>query len=238
MRTIGLIGGMSFESSSVYYRIINESVREHLGDLHSAQLLLYSVDFQQIVDLQKQDRWSDAAEQLARVAERLEQAGADCILICSNTMHLVADTVEQAINIPLIHIIDKTAKALRQAGRTRPLLLGTRYTMEQGFYANRIETHGLELLTPDETDRIAVHNIIFNELCAGLVLDASRSRLIEIIHKAKASGADAVILGCTELSLILNATDLPILGFDSTEIHCEAAVAFSLGSVTSPPLAK
>ena len=228
MRTIGLIGGMSFESSSVYYRIINESVRDRLGALHSAQIVLYSFDFQEIVDMQTSDRWCDAGQRLARVATRLEQAGADCILICTNTMHLVADTVEQAINVPLIHIIDETARALLQAGRKKPLLLGTRYTMEQGFYEKRIETHGLELLLPDETDRTTVHGIIFNELCAGLVFASSRCQLIEIIERAKLSGADAVIFGCTELGLILNPNKLPVSGFDSTAIHCKAAVDLSL----------
>ncbi len=233
MRTIGLIGGMSFESSAVYYRIINEAVRDRLGALHSAEIILHSVDFQELVDMQKTDRWLDAGQRLASVAQRLEQAGADCILICTNTMHLVADTVEQAIQVPLINIIDETARALRQAGRKRPLLLGTRYTMEHGFYAKRIETHGLELLVPDETDRTAIHSIIFNELCSGIILPASRAALIAIIEKAKLASADAVIFGCTELGLILNTDALPVPGFDSAAIHCAAAVSFSLADEES-----
>ncbi len=228
MRTIGLIGGMSFESSAVYYRIINESVRDRLGALHSAELILHSVDFQQIVDMQKTDRWLEAAQHLALVAQRLQAAGADCVLICTNTMHLVANPVEQAIKVPLINIIDETARALRQAGREKPLLLGTRYTMEQGFYAKRIERHGVKLLVPNEADRTAVHSIIFNELCDGVVLPSSRKELIAIIEKAKLSGADSVIFGCTELGLILNTDHVPVPGFDSTAIHCEAAVAFCL----------
>ena len=228
MRTIGLIGGMSFESTSIYYRIINESVRDRLGAFHSAEILLHSVDFQNIVDMQKSDRWSDAGQRLADGATRLEQAGADCVLICTNTMHLISDTVEQAIDVPLIHVIDETAKVLLQAGRKKPLLLGTRYTMEQGFYAKRMEVHGIELLIPDEADRTTVHDIIFNELCTGLVLASSRSQLIAIIDKATLSGADAVIFGCTELGLILNTDELPVTGFDSTAIHCAAAVDFSL----------
>ena len=175
MRTIGLIGGMSFESSAMYYRVINEAVRDRLGALHSAEIILHSVDFQGIVDLQKADRWVDAGQRLALVAQRLEQAGAECVLICTNTMHLVADVVEQAIKVPLIHVIDETAHALRRAGRTKPLLLGTRYTMEQGFYAQRLETHAVSLLVPNEADRIAVHSIIFDELCSGVILPASRA---------------------------------------------------------------
>ena len=228
MRTIGLIGGMSFESSAMYYRVINEAVRDRLGALHSAEIILHSVDFQGIVDLQKADRWVDAGQRLALVAQRLEQAGAECVLICTNTMHLVADVVEQAIKVPLIHVIDETAHALRRAGRTKPLLLGTRYTMEQGFYAQRLETHAVSLLVPNEADRIAVHSIIFDELCSGVILPASRAALITMIERARLAGADAVIFGCTELGLILNPDELPLPGFDSTAIHCAAAVDFCL----------
>lgn len=229
MRTIGLIGGMSFEGSATYYRLINEAVRDRLGDLHSAELILHSVDFQTIVDLQKAGRWDDAGRRLATVAEGLARAGAECLLICANTMHLVADAVAAATPLPLINIIDATADRLRAAGRTRPLLLATRYTMEQGFYADRMTANGFALMLPDAAARTITHDIIFNELCAGHVHDASRAALVAIIEQARAEGADAVILGCTELGLILDPDALPLPGFDTTVIHAEAAVEFALG---------
>ncbi len=228
MRTIGLIGGMSFEASSVYYRLINESIRNRMGALHSAEIILHSVDFQTIVDMQKANRWKDAGERLSQVARTLESAGAECVLICTNTMHLVADAVEDSLTIPLINIIDVTAQRLYEAGSRNPLLLATRYTMEQGFYARRMKALGIELMIPDEEDRATTHSIIFEELCAGKIFDLSRVRLLAIIDKARLSGADAVIFGCTELGLILDATALPLPGFDSTSIHCDAAVDFAL----------
>ncbi|NUS67418.1 MAG: aspartate/glutamate racemase family protein [Ensifer adhaerens] len=231
MRKIGLIGGMSFESSAVYYRMVNEAVREHLGGLHSAEVLLHSVDFQSIVDLQKAGRWEDAARRLADVARGLEAAGADCVLICTNTMHLIADAVQAAIDIPLINIIDETAMRLKAAGSRRPLLLATRYTMEHGFYAERMRSHGIDILVPDADGRTLVHDVIFDELCAGKVLRSSRRALIELIDKAEAQGADSVILGCTEICLTLDPRALPLPGFDSTAIHAEAAVEFALDGV-------
>ncbi|MDQ0320798.1 aspartate racemase [Pararhizobium capsulatum DSM 1112] len=228
MRKIGLIGGMSFESSVVYYKLINEMVRERLGDLHSAEVLLHSVDFQTIVDMQKAGRWDDAAKHLADVASSLEAAGAACTLICTNTMHLIAPEVQAATSIPLIDIIDETAAAIRNAGRSRPLLLATRYTMEHGFYTDRMAGHGIDVMVPDADDRTLVHNIIFNELCAGKVLDASRDALFGVIERAVANGADSIILGCTEICLILDPENLPLPGFDSTRIHACAAVRFAL----------
>ncbi|WEX76241.1 aspartate/glutamate racemase family protein [Sinorhizobium numidicum] len=232
MRKIGLIGGMSFESSAVYYRMVNEAVRERLGALHSAEVLLHSVDFQKIVDLQKAGRWDEAARRLSDVARGLKAGGADCVLICTNTMHLIADAVAASVDVPLINIIDETALRLKAAGRRQPLLLATRYTMEHGFYAERMKTHGIDLMVPDADGRTLTHNVIFDELCAGKVLDRSREALIALIEKAKAEGADAVILGCTEICLILDPTNLPLPGFDSTAIHAKAAVEFALGGGT------
>ena len=228
MRKIGLIGGMSFESSLIYYKLVNEMVRERLGALHSAEVLLHSVDFQTIVDLQKTARWDDAGAHLAEVARGLESAGAACTLICTNTMHIVADAVKAATGIPLIDIIDETAAAIRRAGLRRPLLVATRYTMEHGFYTGRMASHGLDVVVPDADDRTLVHDIIFNELCAGKVLDTSRDALFGVIERAIARGADAIILGCTEICLILDPENLPLPGFDSTRIHAEAAVNFAL----------
>lgn len=229
MKTIGLIGGMSFESTAVYYRMINEAVRERRGALHSAEIVLHSVDFQGIVDLQKAGRWDLAGERLGAVAKGLENAGASCALICTNTMHLVADAVQAAISVPVINIIDETANALKAAGMKRPLLLATRYTMEQGFYAEQMARNGLAVMVPASEDRTTVHDVIFQELCAGKILDASREKLLKIVENAKEAGADSVILGCTEICLILDPAKLPLPGFDSTAIHAEAAVDFALG---------
>lgn len=228
MRTIGLIGGMSFESTAVYYKMINEAVRSRLGGLHSAELVMHSVDFQAIVDLQKAGRWDAAAAHLGKAAQGLERAGSDCVLICTNTMHLVADEVAATVKIPLLNIIDETAKALGAAGVRRPLLLATRYTMEQGFYARRMAAHGLAMTTPGEAGRTIVHNVIFDELCAGIVRDASRAAFLELIAQAKDEGCDAVILGCTEICLLLDPNGLPLPGYDSTAIHAAAAVDFAL----------
>lgn len=228
MRMIGLIGGMSFESSAVYYRLINEIMRERFGGLSSAEVLLHSVNFAEIVDYQKVGRWDLAEERLGNAAKGLEKAGAACILICTNTMHLVADAVAARINVPLIHIVDETAKALTSAGHHRPLLLATRYTMEHGFYTDRMRTLGLDPMVPEAQDRTTVHDVIFDELCAGRTEESSRARLIEIIEQAKMKGADSVILGCTEICMLLDPEQLPLPGFDSTAIHARAAVDFSL----------
>jgi aspartate racemase len=229
MRTIGLIGGMSFESSAVYYRLVNEMVRDKLGGLASAEVLMYSVNFEEIVALQKAGRWDDAAARLGNAAYRLQAAGADCILICTNTMHLIAPDVVARIDVPLLHIIDGTAAALNAAGRVRPLLLATRYTMEHGFYTERMASSGISAMVPDADDRTVVHDIIFDELCAGIIKAESRAKLTAIIERAKMAGADSVILGCTEICLILDPDRLILPGFDSTAIHARAAVDFALG---------
>ncbi len=229
MRIIGLLGGMSFEGSATYYRLINEAVRGQLGGLASADSVMRSVNFETIVRMQQAGQWEDAGAYLADAACGLERAGADCVLICAVTMHLVADAVEQAISVPFIHIIDETAKVLQQAGCTRPLLIATRYTMENGFYQARMSARGIDVMVPDDAGRAAVHAIIFDELCQGKIIDASRACLMDLIERARAQGADSVILGCTEIGLILDPQALPLPGFDSTVIHADAAVAFALG---------
>lgn len=229
MRKIGLIGGMSFEGSTLYYRKINEAVRQRLGGLHSADLIMHSVDFQTIVDMQKTDRWDDAGRYLASVARGLEGAGADCVMMCAVTMHLVAPAVETAVAVPFIHIVDVTAERLKAEGVRRPLLLATRYTMENGFYQARMERHGIAVMTPDAEGRKLTHDIIFNELCAGKVLDASREVLLDLLERARAEGADSLIFGCTEIGMILDVENCPVPTFDSTDIHAMAAVDFALG---------
>ncbi|UZE47198.1 aspartate/glutamate racemase family protein [Rhodopseudomonas sp. P2A-2r] len=229
MRTIGLLGGMSWESTAVYYRRINETVRNRLGGLHSAEVILHSVNFEAIVALQKAGDWDQAGAVLAQIARNLEGAGADCVLICTNTMHKLADTVQDAISIPLLHITDVTGEAVKAAGCRRPLLLATRYTMEQDFYLSKLrDDHGLAPLVPNDEDRTAVHDVIFGELCCGIVSQASRQRYLDVIATAKAAGADSVILGCTEIGLLIGAKDFDLPAFDSTLIHADAAVAFAL----------
>ncbi|MBB3997577.1 aspartate/glutamate racemase family protein [Aureimonas pseudogalii] len=231
MKRIGLIGGMSWESTAVYYRMINEGVRAARGGLASADLLVHSLNFEEVVALQKAGRWDLAGELLAASARRLEAAGADCVLICTNTMHLVSPAVAGAVSIPLVDIIAETGAALRAAGRRRPLLLATRYTMEHGFYADRMEAHaGIRPIVPDEADRATVHRVIFEELCAGRVLDASRRELQGIVARGRAAGADSVVLGCTEICLSLDPAKLDLPGFDSTAIHAAAALRFALGT--------
>ncbi len=233
MKKIGVIGGMSFESTAIYYRMINEEVRARLGGLTSADMLVHSVNFAEIVALQKAGDWAEAAERLAKSAASLEKAGADCILIATNTMHKVADEVARHIHIPLINIIDVTANALKAKHAKKPLLLATRYTMEDGFYAERMARQGLSLVTPDHLGRVIMHDVIFNELCAGHVSEASRQRVLDIIQKAKDAGADSVILGCTEICMLIDASMSPLPAFDSTAIHAAAAVDFSLAGLRS-----
>lgn len=228
MKTIGLIGGMSWESTAVYYRRINESVRKLCGGLHSAEIALRSLDFNRVVELQKAGRWDDAGTLLGEAGAGLARAGAECVLICTNTMHLVAEPVARLSGVQLIDIIDETAAALKADGRKRPLLLATRYTMEHGFYAERMARHGIEVVVPDCDARGDVHNIIFDELCQGLIADRSRERYLDIIEKSQALGVDSVILGCTEISLLVDPDALPLPGYDSTAIHAEAAVKFAL----------
>ncbi len=231
MRTIGLLGGMSWESTAVYYRLINEAVRDRLGGLASADIVMRSLDFQKVVALQKADRWNDAATLLGDAACGLQAAGADCVLICTNTMHLIAPQVAAACDIPLIHIIDETASALHTAGYHRPLLLATRYTMEHGFYASRMNSQGIDVIVPEADDRLICHNAIFDELCQGVVSDRARQALIDMTMRGREAGADSVILGCTELGLSVGCGDLCLPGFDSTHIHAAAAVDFALNGL-------
>lgn len=228
MKTIGLIGGMSWESTATYYRLINEAVRDKCGGLVSADLLMHSLDFSEVVALQTADRWDEAGTLLGTAGAGLATAGADCVLICTNTMHLVSAPVARMAGVPLIDIIDETAAALKADGRHQPLLLATRYTMEHGFYAERMARHGIRVVTPAPADRAVVHEVIFGELCQGKVCDASRARFLDIVDKARRQGVDSVVLGCTEISLLVRPDELPLPGYDSTAIHAAAAVRFAL----------
>jgi aspartate racemase len=235
MRMIGLIGGMSWESTAVYYRRINEQVRKRLGGLHSADVVMRSVDFAGIVDLQQADAWDEAGQALANIARDLRMAGAGCLLICTNTMHKLAESVQGAVDAPLLHIVDVTAEALKAAGVRRPLLLATRYTMEQDFYLSRLRArHGINAMVPDAGDRTIVHDVIFNELCQGIVREESRQLYVDIVARGQAAGADSVILGCTEIGLLLSPQDITLPAFDSTLLHADAAVDFALGCDDAP----
>lgn len=225
---IGLIGGMSWESTMEYYRLMNELVKERLGGWHSAKILLYSVDFDGIVKMQRAGEWEKLGEILADIAIRLEGAGAKAVLICTNTMHKVADYVQDRVGIPLINIIDVTAEALKRDGVKTAGLLGTKFTMEDGFYQERMKRHGIDIIIPEkEEDRNAVHSIIFDELCLGIFKDESRQRLWRIVEELRDRGAEGIILGCTELPLILRGEGL----YDTTKIHAEAAVDFLLSNI-------
>jgi aspartate racemase len=238
MQTIGLIGGMSWESTAVYYRRLNEQVRTQLGGLHSADILMRSVDFDAIVSLQKQGRWNEACQILTDIARSLEGGGAGCLLICTNTMHKLADEVQRAVSIPLLHIADVTAAAVKAAGLRRPLLLATRYTMEQDFYVTRLrQGFGLDPVIPDAADRAVIHDIIFDELCQGIVRDESRRRYLEVIARGKAQDADGVILGCTEICLLVGPDHIDLPVFDSTLLHADAALEFAMAQETPRPRA-
>ena len=230
MKTIGLIGGMSWESTAVYYRLINEAVRAERGGLHSAEIALRSLDFTRVVALQQAGRWDEAGRLLGHAGAGLARAGAACVLICTNTMHLVAEPVAAMSGVPLIDIIDETAAALRADGKRRPLLLATRYTMEHGFYTERMARHGIEVVTPAAADRAVVHGIIFDELCQGRIEPVSRQLYRDIVGTALRQGIDSVILGCTEISLLVDPDALPVPGYDSTAIHAQAAVRFALAN--------
>lgn len=229
MKTIGLLGGMSWESTVPYYRIINQGVNERLGGLHSAKILLYSVDFDGIERLQHEDRWEDAADVLADAARRLETAGAEFLVLCTNTMHKLAPQIENALGIPMLHIADATADAIKEAGLCTIGLLGTRFTMEQDFYRGRLEEmHGLRVLTPDEDERAMVHDVIYHELCRGRVLDQSRQRFAQIIGRLARQGAEGIILGCTEIAMLTSGTPVSVPLFDTTAIHARRAVQWAL----------
>ena len=228
MRTIGLIGGMSWESSAEYYRIINQRVRDTLGPLRSAQLLMYSVDFGPVERAQHAGRWDDAALILEDAARRLQAGGAECVVLCTNTMHLVAPRIEAAVSIPFLHIADAAGAAAVAAGTLTVGLLGTAFTMEQDFLTSRLTAQGLTVLVPEASERQAVHRIIYDELCVGVIGEASRHVYLRVIEALAARGAQAIILGCTEIGLLVKPEhcDLPLL--DTTELHAQAAVAFAL----------
>lgn len=229
MKTIGLIGGMSWESSLEYYRIINETVKRELGGFHSAKSLMYSVDFQEIEELQHQGRWEDATRIMIDAAQRVEKGGADFVVICTNTMHLMAEDVKKNIRIPLLHIADVTAAKIKEMGHTIVGLLGTRFTMEQDFYKGRLkDNHGIDVLIPEEEERIAIHTILYDELCLGSIKTISKDKFHNIIANLEIRGAEGIILGCTEIPLIVKQEDYEIFLYDTTTLHAQAAVAYSL----------
>ena len=229
MKTIGLIGGMSWESTASYYRLINEEVKTRLGGYHSAKIVLYSVDFHDIELLQQANQWDAAGSLLADAACALAAAGADFLLICTNTMHKVAAAIETAVSIPLLHIADATAEEIKRAGLTSVGLLGTRFTMEQAFYRDRLQQqHGLSVLTPSEPDRAIVHRVIYEELCMGKITAEAQANYRRIIADLVAQGAQAVILGCTEIALLVTQQDSPVPLFDTTRIHAHSAVEQAL----------
>jgi aspartate racemase len=229
-RIIGLLGGMSWESTATYYRLINEGIRNALGNLHSARIVLYSVDFAPIERLQHAGDWDGTADILGEAAQAIEKAGAQCLLICTNTMHNVAPQIETAIGIPLLHIADATGRELQRRRVSRVGLLGTRFTMEQDFYRGRLEQEfGLEVITPPLRDREILHRVIYEELCNGTLLDDSRTAFLHIIDDLQHAGAEAVILGCTEIGLLVKPGDTRVMLLDTTELHARAAVEFALG---------
>jgi len=231
MKTIGLIGGMSWESTTLYYQMLNRMARDRLGGQHSAKIVLLSVDFAPIAGMQAAGLWDEASAIMVDAAKRLEGAGADVVLICANTMHRMADDVAESIGVPLIHVADATAAAINATGGRRPLLLATRFTMEQPFYRERLRRFGVDALIPAEPDRARLHAIIFEELVLGRFKLSSKEALIAITESAaRGDGADGVILGCTEFGLLVKAEDLPVPMFDTTEIHAKAAMDFALGS--------
>ncbi|HET8671704.1 MAG TPA: aspartate/glutamate racemase family protein [Candidatus Saccharimonadales bacterium] len=229
MKTIGLIGGMSWESSQEYYRIINETARERLGGLHSARSLMFSFDFAEIEELQHAGNWDEATRRMVGAAQNLEKGGADFLLICTNTMHKMAKEVQAGVEIPLLHIADPTGQAIKAQGIAKIALLGTKYTMEHDFYKGRLQSEfGLEIIVPDEADRQTVHDVIYDELCVGVVKDESKQKYQQIIERLKTQGAEGVILGCTEITLLIQQADTDLPVFDTTRIHAEAAVDLAL----------
>jgi aspartate racemase len=229
MKTIGLIGGMSWESTVEYYRLMNEAVKAKLGGLHSAKCILYSVDFAEVEELQRHGQWPEAAQLLADAAQKVEKAGADLMLICTNTMHKLADTVQDGIGIPLLHIADATAEKVKQASLQRVGLLGTRFTMEEDFYRGRLTGRfGLEVVIPNIEDRETVHRIIYEELCVGTIRAESKAHVAGIMSRLIEMGAEGIILGCTELGLLIGAEDCRVPLFDTTREHALAAVACAL----------
>ena len=229
MKIIGLIGGMSWESTAEYYRIINEAVRDKLGGLHSAKIVMYSVDFEEVEQLQHKGEWDKATNLMIDAAKRVERGGGDFVLICTNTMHKMADDVAANISIPLLHIADATAEKITSLGLKRIGLLGTKFTMEQDFYKGRLkQKFGIDVVIPNEPDREIVHNVIYKELCLGEIKDSSREQVKAIINRLSDNGAQGIILGCTELPLLIKQADYPVPLFDTTIIHAKAAVDYAL----------
>ena len=229
MKTIGMLGGMSWESTASYYKALNEGVKAELGGLHSAKISLYSVDFDEIEKLQHQGRWDETADILVKASKGVEAAGADFLMICTNTMHKVASQIEDNISIPLLHIADATAEQLVKDGIKRVGLLGTRFTMEQDFYKGRLQdAFQIDVVVPDEPQRQIVHDIIYNELCLGKINDQSREQYLKIIDDLRAQGADAIILGCTEIALLVQQQHTSAPLYDTTQIHAESAVKLAL----------
>jgi aspartate racemase len=229
MKTIGLIGGMSWESSSEYYKIINETVKERCGGLHSAKCIMYSVDFEEIASLQHQGEWEELTKLMINFAQQLEGAGADFIVICTNTMHKMAEEVQDNIHIPLLHIADATAEKIIEQGLGKPGLLGTKFTMEEDFYKQRLkEKYSINVIIPSYADREIIDSVIYNELCLGKIKQSSKEKFKEIIKKLISIGADGMILGCTEIPLLISQKDVEVPLFDTTTIHSKAAVAFAL----------
>jgi aspartate racemase len=233
MKTIGIIGGMSAESTAHYYALINDHVRKRMGGLHSAEVIIWSVDFADIAAMQMRGDWELAGKKLAQIAYRLERVGADVILLATNTMHKVADTIMQTIDVPFIHIADATAEAIKSAGFKTPGMMATAYTMEQDFYKGRLrDMHGLDVIIPNEIDRAETHRIIYDELCKGISTEASRASFERIAQRLAAQGADCLILGCTEVGMLLNSSNVSVPVFDTTQIHVAAAAEFALADVS------
>jgi aspartate racemase len=231
MKTIGLLGGMSWESTELYYRWINEAVKQKLGGLHSARIAMVSVDFEEIEKLQHHNQWDEAGAVLAKAAQQVEAAGADFLLICTNTMHKVAPQIERAINIPILHLADATAQRIKAKGMKRVGLLGTNFTMEQEFYKGRlVSKHGLNVIVPSAPDRQIVHRIIYDELCLGIVKEESRQEYLRIMAQMQEEGAEGIIEGCTEIVMLVQQAHTDIVLFDTTAIHAAAAVAKALES--------
>ncbi len=232
-RVVGMLGGMSWESSAEYYRLANELVRERLGGLHSARCVLASVDFADIERLQIEGRWDEAGQLLAREAKGLESAGAELLVLCTNTMHKVADQVQDAITIPLLHVVDVTAQAVVRAGLDTVGLLGTAFTMEQDFYRDRLASHGLQVRVPNAEDRAEVHRVIYEELCLGVVQDSSRQFYRAVIERLISDGARGVVLGCTEIELLITDEDSAVPVYPTTWLHVQAAIDASLSSTVA-----
>jgi len=228
MKTIGLIGGMSWESSAEYYRIINEEVNRRLGGVHSAKVILYSFDFAEIEELQHRGEWEKLTQVMIDAARRLENAGAEVLLICTNTMHKMFDQVQENVKVPMIHIADATAGEIMKKGLKKVGLLGTKFTMEGDFYRKRFEKHGIETIIPSEDEREVIHRIIYDELVVGIIRDESRKKYLEIIENLKQLGAEGMVLGCTEIPLLIKQEHVDIPVFDTTRIHALKAVDFAL----------